>query len=242
VDKEQYQIMRDVEGRHWWYRGMRAINRALLRRYLSPSRRYDILDAGCGTGGSTQDLRAFGSVTGLDFSDDALGFAAGRGIERLVRASVELLPFADASFDVVTSFDVLYHRAVRDEVGALREFRRVLRPGGLTLVRFPAFDWLRGAHDVVIHTERRLTVGQLSQRMREAGFTVEYASYANCALFPLAMVKRLADSFMPATPADLAVPPRPINDLLTCVLAAEARVAGHFPLPVGLSSIVLGRA
>jgi hypothetical protein len=78
--------------------------------------------------------------------------------------------------------------------------------------------------------------------MREAGFTVEYASYANCALFPLAMVKRLADSFMPATPADLAVPPRPINDLLTCVLAAEAKVAGHFPLPVGLSSIVLGRA
>jgi ubiquinone/menaquinone biosynthesis C-methylase UbiE len=234
--------MYDVEGRHWWYRGMRRINRALLRRYLTPGRHYDLLDAGCGTGGSTRDLTAFGTVTGLDFSTDALSFAAKRGLTRLVQGSVEQLPFPDASFDVVTSFDVIYHRAVQDERAALREARRVLRPGGLALIRIPAFDWLRGAHDVVIHTERRLTVGQLAERVRQAGLSIEYATYGNTLLFPVALAKRLADSVLPGAPADLSVPPSPVNRLLTCLLTAEAGVAGRVPLPVGLSSIVVGRA
>src|SRR5439155_16378588 len=106
--------MYDVEGRHWWYRGMRRINRSLLRHYLTPGRRYVVLDAGCGTWGSTWDLTEFGTVPGLDFSTDALNFAAKRGLSRLVQGSIEQLPFPDASFDVVTSFDVIYHRAVQD--------------------------------------------------------------------------------------------------------------------------------
>src|SRR5262245_40242611 len=152
MDREQYAIMYEVEQTHWWYRGMRRSTRALLRRYLRSGQTYEILDAGCGTGGTTEDLYEFGRVTGIDFSTDALGFAASRGIGRLVRGSVEQLPFPDHTFDLVTSFDVIYHRAVIDERAALAEFRRVLRPGGLALVRLPAYDWLRGAHDVVIHT------------------------------------------------------------------------------------------
>jgi len=242
LDRDQYAIMYDVEGRHWWYRGMRTLNRALLRRYLTPGRRYDLLDAGCGTGGSTRDLREFGTVTGLDFSTDALSFAAKRGLTRLVQGSVEQLPFPDASFDVVTSFDVIYHRAVRDERAALREAHRVLRPGGLALVRIPAFDGLRGAHDVVIHTERRMTVGQLVDCVEQAGFSIEYASYGNTLLFPVAVAKRLADSVISGAPADLSVPPATVNRLLTCLLTAEAGLTGRVSLPIGLSSIVLGRA
>jgi ubiquinone/menaquinone biosynthesis C-methylase UbiE len=242
MDREQYEIMYQVEQTHWWYRGMRRSTRELLRRFLRPGGRYDVLDAGCGTGGTTEDLCEFGNVTGLDFSTDAIGFASSRGLKRLVRGSVEDLPFADKSFDIVTSFDVLYHRAVADERRALRESHRVLRPGGYALVRIPAFDWLRGAHDVVIHTERRFTVGQLASRMRAAGFEICYASYANSILFPLALGKRLVDRFLPAAPTDLTVPPRPVNAAFEAALALETPIAHRVGLPLGLSTVVLGRA
>jgi SAM-dependent methyltransferase len=242
MDREQYEIMYRVEQTHWWYRGMRRNTRMLLRRFLAPGRTYDLLDAGCGTGGTTQDLYEFGRVIGLDFSTDALGFAASRGLHDLVRGSVEQLPFSDDRFDVVTSFDVLYHRAVGDERVALAECHRVLRPGGYALIRIPAFDWLRGAHDVVIHTERRFTVGQLTSRMRDAGFEICYASYANSILFPLALAKRLVDRYLPASPADLSVPPKPVNLAFETALALEAPIAHRVGLPVGLSTVVLGRA
>ena len=75
MDVEQYRIMYEVEQTHWWYRGIRRNAEALLRRYLAPGRRYDLLDAGCGTGGTTVLLERFAVLTGVDFSPDALGFA-----------------------------------------------------------------------------------------------------------------------------------------------------------------------
>lgn len=242
MDREQYRVMYQVEGVHWWYRGMRRNTRALLRRYLAPGRTYTILDAGCGTGGTTTYLSSFGAVTGMDFSPDALGYALERGLRRLVRGSVERLPFGDHTFDVVTSFDVLYHRAVADERLALSEFHRVLRPGGIAFVRDPAFNWLRGAHDVGIHTERRFTVGQLVRRMQDAGFDVAYAGYGNMLLFPLALAKRWLDRFLPSAPADLSVPPEPLNEAFEAVLSLEGRLAARIPLPVGLSAVAVGRA
>jgi ubiquinone/menaquinone biosynthesis C-methylase UbiE len=242
VDVEQYRIMFDVEQAHWWYRGMRRNARAILARYLAPGRAYAILDAGCGTGGTTEDLAAFGVVTGVDMSEDALTFAATRGLRRLVRGTVQQLPFPSQSFDVVTSFDVIYHRAVGDVVGALTEFHRVLRPGGIALVRVPAFDWLRGAHDVAVHTERRFTVGELRDAMTKAGFGIAYANYGNALLFPLAIAKRSLERILPYSPGDLSVPPAPLNFVLEQALVAEAPVAARVGLPAGLSAIVVGRA
>jgi len=242
VDREQYQIMYEVEGVHWWYRGMRYQNRVLLSEYLAPGRTYDLLDAGCGTGGSTQDLGRFGRVTGIDFSRDALDYSKARGLTRLVRGSIEQLPFPDHSFDVVTSFDVIYHRGVVDEGRALAEFHRVLRPGGIALVRSPAFDWLRGTHDVGIHTERRFTTGGLGRTMTKAGFELLKATYSNTFLFPLALVKRTVEHFLPGSPSDLSVPPAPVNRLMQMALTLEAPLARTVGLPVGLSVVVVGRA
>lgn len=235
--------MYEVEQTHWWYRGIRRSAGALLSRYLAPGRSYDLLDAGCGTGGTTIFLQRFGTVTGVDFSPDALGFAQSRGLKRLVRGSVSQLPFPDDRFDALTCFDVLYHRGVADIVDSLREFRRVLRPGGIVLLREPAFDWLRGSHDVGIHTERRLRLGDLKNGLRRAGFDVLTGTYANMVLFPLAIAKRSAERWLHMDfPADLAVPAQPVNLALEAVLMLESMVARRAPLPVGLSAVALGRA
>ncbi len=187
------------EERHWWYAGMRKTALALLGRALQgeqarSGRPLRLLDAGCGTGGTTMRLRAFGAVYGVDLAWEALLPARERGLGgRLARGSVERLPFRDASFDVVTCFEVLYHLAVAEDRQALAELRRVLLPGGRLLLRVPAHDWLRGEHDRLVHTRHRYTRAELAAKLRGAGFEVERLSWANSLLFPPAAAKRLLE-------------------------------------------------
>ncbi|MBI3150518.1 MAG: class I SAM-dependent methyltransferase, partial [Chloroflexi bacterium] len=130
MDPQEYELMYQVEDRHWWYQGMAAITRAALDRWVHfPNLR--ILDAGCGTGAAmTTYLAEYGKVTGVDLYPQALEFCRKRHAPRLACASVLNLPFAPASFDLVTSFDVLYERGVSSETTALKEFFRVLTPSG----------------------------------------------------------------------------------------------------------------
>ena len=244
MDPSEYRTIYSVEDRHWWYQGMQRITLALLDETYGRRGDLDILDAGSGTGAAMSYLSRFGRVTGIDISPLALGYCRERGHRRLGQASVTALPFPSARFDLVTSFDVLYHRAVGDYREALREFHRILRPGGRVLLRLPAYDRLRGRHDAVIHTARRFTANELNMSLREAGFTVERSTYANTILFPLALGKRLLEPLLPpGEPGQSDIAPNPgwVDDALAAVLGAEARWLRRFRLPFGLTVIALGR-
>lgn len=233
-----------VELHHWWYRGMEAITRAIFRHWLPRQAGLRILDAGCGTGAAmTTYLREFGTVTGCDLSRLALDFCRKRQAVRLVQASVLDLPFAPASFDLVASFDVLYEQAVPSDHLAMREFARLLAPGGFLFLRLPAYDWLRGAHDVVIHTARRYTARRLADLLVENDFTPMHLTYANTLLFPVAALKRLSERLLPVRRegSDLELEPGPLNGILHKVLAAEAPWAASSRLPFGLSVLALAR-
>lgn len=97
-----------------------------------------VLEAGCGIGTDGAEFAAAGAhYTGLDASPTALGVARRRfELEDLdgnfVQGSVTQLPFRDASFDLVFSHGVIHH--VEDTAAAVREFYRILRPGGVALV------------------------------------------------------------------------------------------------------------
>lgn len=244
MNPAEYHTIYTVEIQHWWYSGMRRITLAMLEETYGRRTDLRILDAGSGTGGALDYLSRFGYVTGVDYSPIALDFCRARGLPRLGQASVTALPFAAASFDLVTSFDVLYHRAVGDYHDALREFHRVLRPGGRLLLRLPAYDLLRGRHDVVIHTARRFMAGELARALCETGFESERLTYANTILFPVALAKRLLEPLLPAgDPHHSDVRPNPpwLDAALTPILGAEARWLRQRNLPFGLSVIALGR-
>jgi SAM-dependent methyltransferase len=110
-----------------------------------------ILDVGCGPGTITADLAARvdpGLVTATEISEAALQFARTEAAARDQRnicfamADVHTMDFADDTFDVVHAHQVLQH--VRDPVRALREMRRVCKPGGLVAARdsdYGAFTW-----------------------------------------------------------------------------------------------------
>jgi demethylmenaquinone methyltransferase/2-methoxy-6-polyprenyl-1,4-benzoquinol methylase len=89
-----------------------------------------VLDAACGTGDlAIADLKAGASrVTGIDFSEEMLARARRKAPLEWIKGDMLALPFANATFDAVTvGFGV---RNVDDLELALRELRRVLRPGG----------------------------------------------------------------------------------------------------------------
>lgn len=244
MDPLEYETMYRVEDRHWWYLGMETIIHSLLERWVGAYAPLKILDAGCGTGAAmTTYLAQYGQVTGVDLYQQALDFCRLRHATRIARASILDLPFAAASFELVTSFDVLYERAVPNDLTALREFARVLTVGGWVLLRLPAYDWLRGRHDQRVHTQRRYTTGRVRELMRQAGFSVAHLSYANTFLFPLAVIKRLTERILPAREnnSDLNVKVGMFDPVLRTILSKEAPLVAGRGLPFGLSVIAVGR-
>src|SRR5260370_27114978 len=241
MEREQYAIMARREERHWWYAGMRRVALAVLEGAIDGRAGLRILDAGCGTGGTTAELRRFGDVVGVDLAWAALEPARGRGLSALARASIESLPFGPATFDVATSFEVVYHLGVANDLSALKEIRRVIKPGGLFLLRVPAHDWLRGEHDRLVHTRHRYSRGEVSRKLAGTGFRVERLRWANTLLFVPAVAQRLLERTNGHDPAgagepDLWQPPAPINALLESAVAVEAlAIPRGVPFPFGLS-------
>lgn len=243
MEKSEYQTMYQVEDQHWWYIGMQKITTDIISGLSQNRRDFSILDAGCGTGAAMKYMGKYGRVTGLDLFDVALRFCQQRSLNQLTQATVTHLPFADETFDLVTSFDVLCHRTIGDYHDALADFYRVLKPGGHVFLRLPAYNWLRGHHDEVVYTVHRFNAEEINQALRTAGFTVEKISYANTLLFPLALGKRAAERFFPPEGATSDVRPNPPwqDKLLAQFLFAEAGWLKRFSLPFGLTLIATGR-
>ncbi len=100
----------------------------------------DVLDVACGEGyGSALLARSARKVTGVDLAAAAVEHARERyaGLRNLDfhAADCSALPFPDASFDAVVSFETIEHIAAQDAF--LDEVRRVLRPGGLLVLSCP---------------------------------------------------------------------------------------------------------
>ena len=130
----------------WWYAGMRKLTSVFFADLELNARRPRVLDAGCGTGANLAHFAYLGDLTGVDIESEALTFCRRRDMTALVQGSVTRLPFASEAFDLLYCFEVLYHAQAVDDVAALREFWRLLTPGGYCVIRLPAYQWLLSAH------------------------------------------------------------------------------------------------
>ncbi len=92
----------------------------------------DILENGCGVGMYVEHLAPFGgTITGLEYDFERAADAGSRS-PRIMNAAGEHLPFPDNSFDLILSHEVIEH--VQDDVKAIREMVRVLKPGGRAMI------------------------------------------------------------------------------------------------------------
>src|SRR3990167_6198698 len=201
MEKTEYKNIFDNEKTHFYYVGTHNAVITLLNLYLNKKKNNIILDAGCGTGLLMKKLSNFGEIWGIDTSNEALKLAKKNGVTKIKKASVEKIPFKDNRFDAIVSIDVLYHREVKSDIAALIEFKRVLKPGGILIVKNPAHNWLRGNHDIVIHTKKRYSKSEFREKLKRTGFQILKLSYINIFFFPLAIAKRLAESLFKAKPS-----------------------------------------
>lgn len=189
------------------------------------------------------NLSRFGCAYGVDVDHEAVGYCLERGLEVVVQAAGEHLPFPDESVDVATMLDVLEH--IADERATLAEVTRVIRPGGHLVVSVPAYRFLWGAQDDVSMHQRRYSAGLLRQRIEAAGLVVRRLTFFNTLLFaPIAGI-RLTRRLIPALrseKSDFNFPsPGPLNRTLTRVFGLESGLVARTNLPFGVSILCLAQ-
>ena len=228
----------------WWYRGMREI----LFRMLDPiakQRRFErVLEAGCGTGYLSRLLgsRYQWNIVALDADPDGLKYARAAETRSLVQGNIAALPFESDSFDALLSIDVIPHLERGSEHTVFDEFARVLRPGGLLVIRAAALDLLHSRHSVFVHEVQRFTRSQLVDALELSGFRVERSTYANSLLFPVALFKfRVWEPLTKQKPqSGVQAVPSWLDRLLYLPLRAEAGwIGAGGSLPIGQSVVLI---
>ena len=164
-----------------------------LFEFLDPREEDLILDAGCGLGFYLSLLGAMSTATvvGVELEKSRISEAAAVSKQAgLVRGDISRLPFADAAFDKVLASEVLEH--LPDDVTALREISRVLRPGGVAAISVPyrnypfLWDPLNKTRQALglghfehepwsgIWTDHRRLYGraELSRKVQQSGMTI----------------------------------------------------------------------
>lgn len=165
----------DIGGPRHEYR--ESLMLKLLRRDLQSGS--VVLDAGCGSGSLLFKLARFDCmVHAIEQSKEYAGMLYNRirsaGISNIAHVkygSVVSIPYPDSAFDAVVSGEVLEH--VRDDTGAIMEFYRILRPGGVCVISVPASPAQWDITDEWAGHLRRYTREGLVNLFEKKGFIIE---------------------------------------------------------------------
>lgn len=239
MKKQFAQQYGELEQWHWWFRGRQRILEGVIRRALTGREDLAIASLGCGPAEGLRWLEPFvqphGRVIGVDM-DPLHARRLSPNVE-YVTGSLEALPLASGSFDAVLALDVLEH--LDDDRAGLCEAARLVKPNGLLLVTVPALPSLWGGQDVVSQHRRRYTRKTLQQIFLGANLPLPQMTYFNTFLLPpvaairwarraLGLAERARSDFEDNHPGV-------INDVLSSILKAEARLVRHTTLPIGVS-------
>ena len=244
----EYERMYRAEEHHWWYVALHDLIIRCVRREAHRRGPRAILDAGCGTGRLMELMAPFGSVTGCDRSPLALRFCRQRGFESTFSADLNNADLGASRYDLITSIDVLYHKAVQDELAILTRFRNALKPDGCLILNLVAFESLRSTHDIAVHTRRRYRRSEVMQLVLSAGFQVELLSYRPCLPFPAVATYRAlrritTDTSKPERVAsDVGLPNPLLNRIMLSTCRTENALVFHgMRLPFGTSVFAVAR-
>jgi SAM-dependent methyltransferase len=180
MQTDEFAALIAYDEHHWWYRGRRRVLHAALGKLPLPDGA-QVLDAGCGTGRTMDELHGYGEVHGFDLNPLGVEHALGRGHADVRVARLEQVPYPDDAFDLVTCLDVIEHTP--DDVASFRELRRITKPGGWLVVTVPAYQLLWSSHDVANQHYRRYRRAQLRRAGEAAGWQAGESSYFNTFLF-----------------------------------------------------------
>lgn len=239
MESVEYTLMEELESTMWWYHGLHANILAALAKF-TPNM-HDLLDAGCGTGGMLQAIRAQHpsvELHGLDISEQACSAARAKSGAEVRLGSVDALPHDDRSIDALISLDVLGYDM--DVEAAVAGFFRVLRPGGHLVLNLAAYQWMLSYHDRAVGQSHRYTRSAAMELLQRHGFQLRFATYWNTILFPLMVAQRKLSA--KEAPSDV----RPFHPLVnnafkTCLSMERAFTSRGVALPFGGSVLLIAQ-
>lgn len=241
MEPQAYRDMARLQSVHWWYRARRRIIASRLSRLALPASSR-ILEIGAGPGGNLDMLSRFGRVHAVETDAYARDYAQSAFPALPIEAGrlPDGLPFENLRFDLITMFDVLEH--IEDDTAALTAVKDRVQPNGALVVTVPAYQWMWSTHDTHLHHFRRYTARRLSSALTASGWALDYISYFNTLLFPVAVAARLFDRLAQRGAVTGAESPPPaVNAVLHGVFSSEEHLLRLTRLPFGLSLICVAR-
>jgi ubiquinone/menaquinone biosynthesis C-methylase UbiE len=235
----EYKNIFEQEDNHFFYISNHRIILSLVKKYCN-KKNLKILDAGCGTGLLAKKLSKFGEVWAIDISTEALKYAKKRKL-KLKKGSITEIPFKESLFDLVTCIDVINHQAVKSDIAGMREIYRVLKPGGLLVIRTSANPWLKLVHDKHVYIRERYSKDKFEAKLKKADFNVKRISYINMILLPLAALTMTLEMLRAKENAESGVTRVPgfLNKILIFLLSSEAYLLPKLNLPFGIGLVAV---
>jgi len=240
MEAKEYILMYEREENYWWFLVKRLFIENWLKK-LKLKKESKILDVGCGTGRNLLLLSSWGKVWGIDISSLALRFCRKRGFKNLVKASANKIPFQKNTFNLLTLFDVLYHKKIKNDTLVLKEAYRVLKRKGYLLITDCAYNFLFGPHDIAVQARQRYNLEELEAKIRKAGFEVLRSSYIFFLPFPLFLVERLVAKFFTKKKTEFKQLPFMLNNFLILLGKIENWLLRFVNFPWGSSIIILAK-
>jgi 2-polyprenyl-3-methyl-5-hydroxy-6-metoxy-1,4-benzoquinol methylase len=251
-DSRGFDVLRDMQSRHFWYQGRhRFLLRALKEQLGRVPRLEDglkAIDLGGGCGGWLSYLqqrlpRAFTELAVSDSSLRALELAGPVVGGSVARYQTDLLRLGwQSRWDVAFLLDVLEH--IPDDAEVLLQIKQALKPGGLLFVTTPALQCFWSYNDAMAHHVRRYSKSNFERLAGTTGLLLRQARYFMFFLSPLLWLSRVKrpelakmsnSEIYEFAQRSHRVPPAPINGLLRLIFSLETPWGLWLPFPWGTS-------
>ena len=185
----EFHEMAKKENTHWWFVGRRTIIDNFLKKFLL-NNISEILEIGCGTGSNINLLNKYGNLSVLEPSKVAVEYLRNKNfnIKNLKIGHCPKSLDYQNQFNLICLFDVLEH--INEDAETIKKAANILNKDGYIFITVPAYQWLWSDHDVRLMHKRRYNLKEITKIIPN-NLSIEYSTYFNTFLFPLAVIERL---------------------------------------------------
>ena len=233
-----YKDMITQEKKHWWFKARREIISNELKK-LNLNNNLKVLEIGCGLGGNISTLKQFGEVYAIEMDEFAVSYAKEQTPHVRQGSLPHDFPFQE-KFDLICMFDVLEHIEEDDET--LSFIKNQLEEDGILFITVPAYQWLYGSHDKLLHHKRRYTQSALIKKIEDKKYQVIKSTYFNSLLFPLVVIARVIDLFsVSKSSIGYKTPNSLLNSIFYTIFRIEKKILNSVNFIFGTSIIIVAK-